>query len=140
MTTINEDIWANPGTWPAVTEVKQHIIDKAAWHVAHQLADTGSAFTVLEPDDGTRYELAIISAPQPDALFIDVDPEITWRFASSMGPLYPWRGNPTIHPDYAAEHYVGNHSMWTATVYALFLNSVSAVMHNQHSNQTEGAT
>ena len=120
MSTMSQDIWNNPDQFPAVTELDAGAIDGAALRAALMLRDFRFAFVVLEPDDGTRYELAIVPS-----LGIAGAP---YRFGSSFGALYPWMGEPSIHPDYAKEHYVSNGNPWTATVFALFLNTVAEII------------
>jgi len=116
MGTMNESILADSRRWPAVEEVDLAKIEQQASSVSADIERRGYAFVVLEPDDGTRYELSIVYTPDQSAPF---------RFASSFGALYPWMGRPTIHPGYAVDHYVHDGSEWTATVYALFLNMVA---------------
>lgn len=113
---MNESIWNDAESFPAVRELDRPYLEHAAEQTALALLSHEYALALIEPGDATRYELAIVTGPQIGA---------PYRFASSFGPLYPWMGNPTIHPDYAEEHYVANRSRWTATVYALFLNEVS---------------
>lgn len=126
---MNDDIWACPRDFPAVTEVDRHAIGAAAGMAANQLKRDRFAYVALEPDDGTRYEFSIVfvGGKHADPLALGGAP---FRFANSFGTLYPWMGTPTVHPDYAAEHYVSDDSPWTATVIALFLNSVAEAMGN----------
>jgi len=121
MSTMSQDIWNNPDQFPAVTELDAGAIDAAAVRAAGMLRERGWAFVVLEPDDGTRYELAIVTV-------LDFAVGAPFRFGSSFGALYPWMGEPSVHPDYAKEHFVSNGNPWTATVFALFLNTVAEII------------
>ena len=122
MSTMSQDIWNNPDQFPAVTELDAGAIDAAAVRAAAMLRHGGFAYVVLEPGDGTRYELAIVSSTTI------VIPGAPYRFGSSFGALWPWMGEPTVHPDYAKEHYVSNGNPWTAIVFALFLNTVAEII------------
>lgn len=121
--TMNDRIWGSPDECPAVREINRLTIERSASDAAALLTMHGFVHVTLEPDDGTRYEMVIVAA----------DPNDRWssapyRFSSSMGTVYPWMGNPSIHPDYAQQHYVANGNRWTATVFALFLNTVAEAM------------
>jgi len=120
---MNEHIWDNPQQFPAVTMVNRLHIEYRSAIAADHLDIYGCAFAVLEPDDGTRYELTIVGVITQSAQF---------RFASSFGPLAPWTGGSTVHPDYAQEKYVANGNYWTATVLALFLNEVGESLEAGH--------
>ena len=112
--------YVNPA---AFDDVDHDYINRAAVDIGDQLKAKGFAHFVLEPDDGTRYELMIVTRVRSDQWD---SPQ--FMFASSFGTAYPWNGNPTIHPDYAAEHYVANGNTWTAVVYSLLLNAVAEVL------------
>jgi len=119
MDSMNGYIFQHPDQFPAVHELDMKAIGAAAGFAAARLTDRNFTHLTLEPNDGTRYEFAIVLAPGEGAPF---------RFASSMGRMYPWMGTDTIHPDYAREHYVADGNPWTATVIALFLNAVGRLL------------
>lgn len=116
---MNQDIrenFAHPALAPG--GVSQSIIDRVAAYFAVLLTAGGHAHVTLEPDDATRYEMIAVrrNRSQAGPPFI---------FASSFGAAYPWNGTPTVHPDYATEHYVANGNGWTGVVIALFLNAAA---------------
>ena len=115
--TMNEIIWSDPKSFPAVTDVVPGIIGSVAQSAASQLGIRHAAYVDLQPGDGTRYELVIIANP-------DLSYGAPYRFASQSGPLAPWLGETEMHPDYALEKYVMLGGYWSATVIALFLNTV----------------
>ena len=116
MSTMNDAIWGDPEQFPAVTELDRDHIELAAGNAAHKIKGDGNAYVVLEPHDGTRYEMSIMLR-RDTGEFV---------FSSSMGPMYHWGGHDGTHPAYALEKYVSNGNKWTATVFALFLNSLGA--------------
>ena len=106
-----------------VEEFRAMGLDRASFERAAEQAQTQlmlntSAVVALEPGDGTRYVIAIVRMPIGW-------PGPPYSMSSSFGPLYPWNGEPSIHPRYAQEHYVGNDNGWTATVIARFLNTLA---------------
>lgn len=119
MTSMNVSILDNPTAYPAVREVNVGEIARAARAAAICLADHGYWVGEIEPGDATRYSVMIARSDRAETGYV---------MASNFGSLYPWRGRPTIHPDYAREHYVTNDNPWTATVYALFLNMVAEAL------------
>ena len=123
--TMTQTILNNPTEFPAVREVNMATIGEAAATVAAALCEHGHAFVVLTPDDGTRYELLIAETGDTHTGLFSAAP---YRFGSSMGPVAAWMGKPTIHPDYARQNYVADGGMWTATVFALFLNRVAELL------------
>jgi len=113
---MNDDIWADPVRFPAVTELDREHIERAAIRACLAIADEGWAWVNLQPSDGTVYLIAVIEGGAGDYLF-----------ASSMGPMAAWSGRDVMHPDYALSHYVTDpQGTWTATVFALFLNALGA--------------
>ena len=116
MSTMNDEIWGDPDQFPAVTELDRDHIELVAGNAAFQINGSGSAWSVLQPHDGTRYEMSVMMASTHSR----------YIFASSFGPMAPWSGGVAMHPDYALEKYVSDGSKWTATVFALFLNSLGA--------------
>jgi hypothetical protein len=119
MSTMNEAIIESEQFASIVAGIDLDIIRSVAQVASNEIDDDGYSYTVLEPGDSTRYEIAIVSARGWGA---------PYRVASSFGPLYRWMGNSNTHPDYAKEHYVADHSVWTAVVIALFLNMVSEAL------------
>ena len=117
MSTMNDKLYANVHH-PALGDDGVHLptIEASAATAALNLSENGYAHVVLEPDDGTRYEFMLVRRVGPGAPYL---------FASSFGAAYPWTGNPTMPPDYATGHYVGNGATWTGVVIALFLNAVA---------------
>jgi hypothetical protein len=118
MTTMNEHIWDSPGEFPAAAGLNRAAIEQAAMTAATDLLAKGWSTTALQPDDGTVYRMTIqrslVGAP--------------FLVASSFGPTAWWDGKVGIHPDYAEAKYVGDRHFWTATVFALFLNSVGSCL------------
>lgn len=106
---------------PAIRELDHDVIAATAEAFASLLYVKGSAHIVLEPDDGTRYELMAVRR----WLIVGGAP---YMFASNHGSAYPWNGKASIHPDYATEKWVANGNTWTGVVYALFLNAVAERM------------
>ena len=106
--------------FPAM-ELDQFPFDRAADWAAMQLATNTSAIIEMEPDDGTRYIILVAKMP-PGKPGYEGPP---YSVGNSFGPLYPWNGEPSIHPRYAQEHYVHGNSGWTATVIARFLNTLA---------------
>ena len=114
---MNDDIWGDPVRFPAVTELDREHIERAAIVAWPAIMDQGWAWVELQPNDGTRYQIAIMWSQITDA----------YQFASSMGPMAAWSGRDVMHPDYALSHYVTDpQGTWTATVFALFLNALGA--------------
>lgn len=104
----------------AAREVDLGHIEAVAKAAAIDLAIEGYFVGAIEPGDATRYEVVIVRTHNPHQPFM---------FASSFGEMFAWMGRPSIHPDYAQEHYVSrDRSPWTAVVYALFLNWVAEHM------------
>ena len=96
-------------------QLNMRYIEGAARLFADRLSEGGGAHVTLEPDDGTRYEfIATKRSRWPSGP--------PYMVASSFGPAFPWNGEPTIHPTYAAEKWVHDKNPWTAVVTALFLN------------------
>lgn len=103
----------------------------AGWAMA-SLAVSGSTLVEIAPNDSTLYRVSIV-----DTAFgaLHQDGQVSMgamgggRFlvASNHGPLYAWSGQ-SIHHSYVAEHYVTDHSPWTARVLARFLNLLAAAM------------
>jgi hypothetical protein len=131
MTEINDQIWAAPTEFPAVTEIDRGILEAAAQDAANQMILRGHAFLEFSPEDGTRYVVMIVESPTASGV------GAPFQFASNMGPVHAWNGTPTVHPEYAAQNFVVDCGRWTATVFALFLNSVSALMHNRNTPSEE---
>ena len=104
---------------PAIAEVSHTAINRAALEAAHALALRGFWQGEIEPGDSTRYDVVIARRADSDQ----------WVVASNLGVMYPWNGNPTVHPDYATEHYSVHHSSWTGVVMALFLNATADRLH-----------
>ena len=106
----------------------------ASWAAA-QLRDLGHAAVEVAPGDTTMYRLTIVDAERgvmrEDQVARSGSGAMMGggRFlvASTFGRLYAWSGNP-IHWDYVAEHYVTDHSEWTARVIARFLTTLSNIM------------
>jgi hypothetical protein len=114
--TVNRSIRELPEMFPAVTELDFDSIDRAARGAALELSFKQRVFVVLEPGDGTHYELLIATTNRASAPYM---------VASNFGHLATWMGRPTVHPEYAATHFVTARAPWTATVFALFLNRLA---------------
>ena len=115
MINMNDDLTVEE--FPAMG-LDQSSFEWAAEQAEITLPDTGAAVVALEPGDGTRYIIAVIRTP-PGL------PGPPFQVANSFGPLYPWNGDPSIHPRYALEHYVSADNWHTATVIARFLNTLA---------------
>jgi|GEM_PF-4513034 len=119
---MNDAIWSDPDKFPAVTEVNREVLEFVAAQAHRDLRDTRMAYAILQPDDGTRYEISIVEAP---ALMT----EGPYVFSSNHGPMNRWLGGYSMDPEYAGQKYVTGKWPWTATVFALFLNSVGELLH-----------
>lgn len=114
---MNESIQA--AAYPA-TEIPMSVFTTAATEIHRQMRAMNYAHYNFEPGDGTRYEIVIIPTLLPTGS--------PYRFASNFAPAYSWNGTPSVHPDYAKEHYVSDGNMWSAVVFALLLNSLAELM------------
>lgn len=108
-----------------------HIHDGARW-AANQLrrdrhSDPTSSVVVahITPGDMTCYTFIVCSphTPQWGAGPKVCDP---YHVTLTLGDSYPWRGKPTLSPEYAASKWGGrNGNLWTGVVVAEFLNQLA---------------
>lgn len=104
--------------YPATAELDLNYMQYMAMQTGVVLRTNGYSHTVLEPGDGTRYEIIIVRRFS----FNDTAP---FMVASNLSSAYPWMGKHTVYPSYAIEKWSDNNSEWTGTVMALFLNWVA---------------
>ena len=116
MSEINE--WLADHDHPAARDgdIEWDNVEAFATVFGMNITRQGYAHCVLEPGDSTRYEIIGCRRSADDM-------GTEFLVASNFAPAYAWRGNVTVHPDYATEHWGGaTKNTWTGVIMAAFLN------------------